>query len=308
MKLLRHEEQWRGGETVVALGMFDGVHLGHAQLVTRANHLAALHDMQSVVLTYDAHPLAVLAPARAPRALSTRAEKTALISRLRADALIMRPFDAAYASLSPEDFVREMVHALHPRHIVVGFNYTFGYRGSGTPQTLRTLGAQYGFETHVVEAVRICDEPVSSTRVRDALFAGEIALCTRLLGRPYAISGVIAHGKHLGHQLGFPTANLRWPAHKALPPRGVYAAYAHIEGEVYGAALNIGRHPTAPEGEATLEAHLLGTKGDFYGKHMRLELIEFLRGEQKFESLDALRAQIACDVQNTKAHLDMQKQ
>lgn len=303
MKLLTKETRWNGGETVVALGMFDGVHEGHAQLIRRANHLAALYDLSSVVLTYDAHPLSVLAPEKAPRALSTRAEKVAQIARLRADALVLRPFTAAYAALEPEAFVRQLTDTLHPRHIVIGFNYSFGARGRGTPQLLRELGEKYGFETHIVDAVRVAGDTVSSTRVRAALEAGDVALCTALLGRYYTVSGEIMHGKQLGRTLGFPTANLDWPGMKALPPRGVYAAYAWIEGERYGAALNIGRHPTAPEGAPTLEAHLLDCHQELYGKHMRLELVAFLRGEQKFDSLDALKAQITRDAQNARARL-----
>lgn len=303
MKIITHESRWNGGETVVALGMFDGVHAGHAQLIRHANHLAALYDLESVVLTYGAHPLRVLAPEKAPRALSTREEKAVQIAALKTDALILRPFTKAYAALEPEEFVRRMVKHLHPRHIVVGFNYSFGARGKGTPEMLRALGKRYGFVTHILDAVSMDGETVSSTRVRAALESGDMALCSALLGRHYTISGVIARGKQLGRTLGFPTANLRWPKEKALPLRGVYAAYAWIEGERYGAALNIGKHPTAPEGEPTLEAYLLDFAGDVYGKHMRLELVKFLRGEVKFESLDALKAQIAQDALDARAAL-----
>lgn len=303
MKIFTHESQWGGGETVVALGMFDGVHEGHAQLIRRANHLAALYDLESVVLTYVTHPLSVLAPEKAPRALSTREEKVVQIAALKTDALILRPFTKDYAALEPEEFVSRMVRHLRPRHIVVGFNYSFGARGRGTPEMLVQLGKRFGFETHIVDAVSLGGETVSSTRVRTALETGDMALCSALMGRNYTISGVISRGKQLGRTLGFPTANLSWPKHKALPPRGVYAAYAWIEGERYGAALNIGKHPTAPEGEPTLEAHLLDFNGDVYGKHMRLELVKFLRGEVKFESLDALKAQIAQDALDARAAL-----
>lgn len=303
MKLLTRERQWDGGETVLALGMFDGVHEGHAQLIRQANHLAALYDQSSVVLTYGTHPLSVVAPEKVPRALSTRAEKVVQIARLRPDALVLRPFTAAYAALEPEAFVQRLAECLHPRHIVVGFNYSFGAHGRGTPQLLRALGETYGFETHIMDAVNIGGEPVSSTRVRAALEAGDLPLCTALLGRYYTISGEIMHGKQLGRTLGFPTANLDWPETKALPPRGVYAALAWIEGECYGAALNIGRHPTVPEGAPTLEAHLLDCNRELYGKPMRLELVEFLRGERRFESLDALKAQVATDIRHARERL-----
>lgn len=300
MRLLTSQSAWCGTETVLALGMFDGVHEGHAQLIRTANHLAALHDLQSVVLTFDTHPLEVLSPKNAPGALSNRAEKVCQIASLRPNALIMRPFDADYAALLPEAFVKELSETLKPRFIVVGFNYSFGHKGMGTPDTLIEFGKRYGFETVIVGAVEIGDEPVSSTRIRRALSEGDVQLAQTLLGRPYTICGVIKKGKGLGHTLGFPTANLSIPVKKASLPRGVYAAKVWMEGDTYNAVLNIGKHPTTPDGEPSIEVHLLDAKGDFYGKHMRIELLEFLRPEKKFDSLDDLKAQIARDKQNTE--------
>lgn len=304
MRLLTREAQWQGGETVVALGMFDGVHLGHAALIRKANALAALHDLHSVVLTYDAHPLAVIHPERVPCALTTREEKVSAIAHLRPDALVMRPFDAPYAALPPEAFVRALCSTLRVRHMVIGFNYSFGAKGAGNPETLLALGGKYGFTTHVVGAVEVDGLPVSSTRIREALSRGDMALCEKLLGRPYSIGGQIVQGKQLGRKLGFPTANLHFPRRKALPPFGVYAAFAWIEKQRYPAVINIGQHPTAPEGQGTIEAHLIDAKEDLYGKSMHLDIKQFLRTEQKFASLDALKAQIAKDTARAKEFLD----
>lgn len=303
MKLLTHERQWRGGETVVAFGMFDGVHEGHAALMRRANELAAQYDLKSVVYTFSSHPMATFAPDRLPPQLETRSEKVRSIARLGIDAAVLRPFDRRYAALSPEEFVRSFATALHPRHVVIGFNYSFGCKGAGKAEDMIRLGKLYGFETHVVPEVTLGGQPVSSTRIRTAVQAGEMEEAERLLGRPYALCGVVEHGKKLGRKLDFPTANLRWNAGKALPPKGVYAALAYVQESWYMAAVNIGEHPTAPGGKMTVEANLIGYEGaEFYGCHMRLMLGRRLRAEKKFDSLEALRAEVMHNREQTVAY------
>lgn len=293
MKLLTHERQWRGGETVVAFGMFDGVHEGHARLMRTANELAALHDLTSVVYTFSSHPMATFAPDRVPPQLETRSEKVRTIAQLGVDVAVLRPFDRAYAALSPEEFVRSFAETLHPRHVVIGFNYSFGCKGAGKAEDMIRLGKAFGFETHVVPEVQIGGLPVSSTRIRTAVGEGDMEEAERLLGRPYALCGVVEHGKQLGRRLDFPTANLRWDRSKALPPKGVYAALAFVRGTWYMAAVNIGEHPTAPGGRMTVEANLIGYEGgEFYGCHMRLLLCRRLRAEKKFDSLQALREEV----------------
>lgn len=293
MKLLTHERQWRGGDTVVAFGMFDGVHEGHARLMRTANELAALHDLTSVVYTFSSHPMATFAPDRVPPQLETRSEKVRAIALLGVDAAVLRPFDRTYAALSPEEFVRSFAEALHPRHVVIGFNYSFGCKGAGKAEDMIRLGKTFGFETHVVPEVRIGGLPVSSTRIRAAVSEGDMEEAEKLLGRPYELCGVVEHGKQLGRRLDFPTANLRWDRRKALPPKGVYAALAFVRGAWYMAAVNIGEHPTAPGGKMTVEANLIGYEGgEFYGCHMRLLLCRRLRAEKKFDSLQALREEV----------------
>ena len=303
MKLLTHERQWRGGETVMALGMFDGVHEGHAMLMRKANELAALHDLTSVVYTFSSHPMATFAPDRVPLQLETRSEKICAIAEQGIDAAVLRPFDRAYAALSPEEFVKSFVKTLHPRHVVIGFNYSFGCRGAGKAQDMIALGKKYCFETHVVDEVQMDGLPVSSTRIRGEIAKGDMEEAARLLSRPYALCGVVEHGKQLGRRLNFPTANLRWDAAKALPPKGVYAALAYIREDWYMAAVNIGEQPTAPGGKMTVEANLIGYEGDeFYGCHMRLLIYKRLRGEKKFESLEALREAVMLNREETKAY------
>lgn len=303
MKLLTHERQWHGGETVVAFGMFDGVHEGHARLMLTANELAALHDLTSVVYTFSSHPMATFAPDRVPPQLETRSEKVRTIAQLGVDVAVLRPFDRAYAALSPEEFVRSFAEALHPRHVVIGFNYSFGCKGAGKAEDMIRLGKAFGFETHVVPEVQIGGLPVSSTRIRAAVGEGDMEEAERLLGRPYALCGVVEHGKQLGRRLDFPTANLRWDRSKALPPKGVYAALAFVRGAWYMAAVNIGEHPTAPGGRMTVEANLIGYEGgEFYGCHMRLLLCRRLRAEKKFDSLEALREEVMRNRTQTVAY------
>lgn len=303
MKLLTHERQWRGGETVVAFGMFDGVHEGHARLMRTANELAALHDLTSVVYTFSSHPMATFAPDRVPPQLETRSEKVRTIAQLGVDVAVLRPFDRAYAALSPEEFVRSFAEALHPKHVVIGFNYSFGCKGAGKAEDMIRLGKAFGFETHVVPEVQIGGLPVSSTRIRTAVGEGDMEEAEKLLGRPYALCGVVEHGKQLGRRLDFPTANLRWDRSKALPPKGVYAALAFVRGAWYMAAVNIGEHPTAPGGRMTVEANLIGYEGgEFYGCHMRLLLCRRLRAEKKFDSLEALREEVMRNRTQTVAY------
>ena len=305
MILLTHERQWRGGETVIAFGMFDGVHAGHAQLMRKANELAAMHDLPSVVYTFSSHPMATFAPDRLPPELHTRSEKIRALSMMGMDVAVLRPFDRDYAALTPEEFVRSFVDALHPKHVVIGFNYSFGSRGAGKAEDMIRFGKMYGFDVHVVPEVQMDGQPISSTRIRGVIAEGDMEEAARLLGTPYTLSGVVVHGKKLGRQLDFPTANLAWPEKKAMPACGVYAAMAYVRGEWYRAAVNIGSHPTAPGGAMTVEANLLDYDGEeIYGCHMRLLFFRRIRAEKKFESLEALREEVMKNRAQTAAYFD----
>jgi len=285
---------------VVALGMFDGVHLGHVRLVEETKRLAQADGLSCAALTFDAHPLALLRPQEAPPMLTIAEEKAERLLELGLDALVMRPFDAAFAALSAEEFAAYLVRAHNARAAVIGFNYSFGAGGTGDSALLRRLGERYGFAVHVLEPVCWEGEPISSSRVRAALTAGDLDAVKAMLGGAYRVSGTVERGKGLGRKLGFPTANLSLPVGKALPPYGVYAARACVEGERYDAVLNIGAHPTVPEGAPTIEIHLLDAAPDLYGKRVEAALEAWLRPEMKFESVEALRAQIARDVETAR--------
>lgn len=305
MKLLTHERQWRGGETAVAFGMFDGVHEGHAQLMRKANELAACDGLSSVVYTFSTHPMATYAPDRVPPQLYTRSEKIKAIAGMGVDAAVLRPFDRAYAGQTPEEFVASFCEALRPRHVVIGFNYSFGRKGAGKAPDMIRLGERFGFETHVVPEVRVDGAPVSSTRIRGEIAKGDMEAVTRLLGRIYTLNGVVRPGKQLGRRLDFPTANVSWPKGKAIPPNGVYAALADVCGTTFMAAVNIGAHPTVPGGAPSIEANLLDYDGaSLYGKHMRLALCSFVRPEKKFDSLEALREEVLRNREQVRAYFE----
>ena len=295
-QILSNENQYPGQPCVVALGTFDGVHLGHQALIGEAVREAGRRHLPSVVWTFSTHPMTVFAPQRVPRQLETLEEKIASLRETGVDVVILRPFTREFADLTPQAFLSLMEATLHPRMVVAGFNYTFGKKGAGTAQLLSQAAAQYGFETLIVPAVQLGGEAVSSTRIRDAIREGDMESARMLMGRPYALGGAVVHGKHLASLLGFPTANLDFPREKEVPRFGVYAALAELEGKTYPAVVNIGVHPTVPGDGVTVEAALMGYDGgDFYGKMLTLRLLQHLRREEKFASLSELAAQIRLD-------------
>ena len=211
------------------------------------------------------------------------------------DELCVFPFTHALADEPPEDFVRRMTETFQPRHVVVGFNNTFGQGGRGNGALLTGMGRQLGFATHIVPAVELDGSPVSSTRIRALLAQGDIHGATRLLGHAYTLSGRVMDGKHIGRTMGYPTANVDVPLNKALPAFGVYACYLTVEGRAYPAVVNVGRHPTLPEGSVTVEAHVLDACLMLYGKKVRLDFLNFQRSERKFDTVEDLKAQIRMD-------------
>ena len=296
MRLLQDERRWGEAETVLALGMFDGVHRGHARLLETARHAARARGAQCVAFTFSHHPLAVLRPQDAPLLLTLPGEKATEMARLGLDALVMRRFDAAFGALPAEVFVAHLAATLRPREVIVGFNYHFGAHGQGDSQLLRTLGARYGFTTRVLPPVCWRGQPVSSTRAREAVLAAREEEARLLLGRPYSFCGVVRPGKRIGRAIGYPTANLIPPRGKALPPYGVYAVWALVEGQRFPAIMNLGIHPTVPDGPPTIEVHLLDACRALYGRRITVELTAHLRPEVRFDTLDDLRAQIALDI------------
>jgi riboflavin kinase/FMN adenylyltransferase len=288
----------------VTIGNFDGVHLGHQALVAAAVERARASGGVVVVLTFDPHPARVVSPDRAPAALSTLAQKEELLAGLGVDRLAVLPFDASVAGLGPEAFAREVLGgALGARHVVVGESFRFGHRREGDARGLAVLGERLGFEVHAIAPVLAEGEPISSSRVRDALARGDVGTARALLGRPYFVDAAVVRGEGRGRAIGVPTANLG-PENEVLPARGVYAARCLVPGRGWsGAVVNLGHRPTFGGGPTTLEAHLLDFEGDLYGSRVRLEFHGRVRGEQHFDGAEALVARIRQDVAEARALL-----
>ena len=307
MKILRDPE--RLNPCVLVLGMFDGVHRGHQALLMRGGELAQEMAFPLNVLSFEPHPLRVLAPQKCPPLLNTLPEKARIMQSFGVENLCITTFDQGRADQSPEDFMAEMVDTYAPVVVVCGFNYTFGKGGAGNGRTLREYGKKHGFRTVVVPEVIVECETVSSTRIRRLLTEGDIPMVNRLLGTAYTLSGRVEDGKHLGRTMGFPTANVAIPRHKALPAFGVYDCWLETaDGAYHPAVVNVGRHPTLPDGPVTVEAHVLTEDEiDLYGQHVRLSFMRFQRAEKRFDSKDELQAQIARDAEEARAYFEKMK-
>lgn len=290
------------GPVFVAIGVFDGVHVGHQALIRHALEDAKAQNGSVVVMTFDPHPAEVLRPEKAPRLLTSTPHKTALIERLGVPYLLSIHFTPEFADTPPADFVNALTNACRPlREICVGHSWCFGKGRAGNLQLLKVMGDQLGFDEVGIPAVEIDGEVVSSTRIRKTVQEGDLEQAARLLGRDFSILGTVQHGDRLGRTIGFPTANLS-ANNEQFPPNGVYAVEATIcagakdEHELPG-VVNIGVRPTvkAAGGERLLELHLFDYNTDLYGRDVEVTFRKFLRPEQKFANLELLKTQIACD-------------
>ena len=287
----------------VALGVFDGVHLGHRAILGLAVSHASAAGMQSIACTFDPHPLEVLQPGRAPLSITTLDERLALIEGCGLDLAVVLPFTRELASMEPEAFVTDvLVTRLGARDVVVGFNHRFGRGARGDAAMLRSLGERLGFRTHVAEPLVVDGVAVSSTEIRAALQRGDLAMAGRLLGRAYTLSGSIAHGAGRGRTLGFPTANIV-PTRPVLVAPGVYACAAEVAGRKERSVVNVGVRPTFGETALAVEAYLLDFVGDLYGQTMTLTFVSRIREERRFPSVDALKTQIEADAEEARRRL-----
>jgi riboflavin kinase/FMN adenylyltransferase len=298
--LLHHPRELAAPDRKVclAIGVFDGVHLGHQQVIRQAVADAEQQEGLAVVATFDCHPNTVVAPERVPPLIYSLPQKLRAIAALGVDATWVIHFDAAFSQQTGEEFVRGLAREFPQLHSVcVGGTFTFGHKRSGNVALLQRLGRELGFQVHGLAAVALDGQPVSSTRIRDAIRAGQLDAASQMLGRAYSLAGEVRRGDQLGRKLGFPTANLDTTG-RVLPPPGVYAAHARALGKSHRAVLNIGVRPTLqhPEPRLQVEAHLLDFDGDLYGEELELTFVEKLRDEQKFPSLDALKEQIVRDI------------
>lgn len=298
---LRHSYR----KVCVGLGNFDGVHLGHQRIIKRLVEYARENQGTAAVFTFEPHPAMVLRPDAAPPLLLAPELKQRLIGSFGVDILLAIPFTREFALLSPEAFVREVLCAeIGVAAVFVGYNYTFGHRGAGTPETLRELGARYGFTVEVIPPVLVGGQPVSSTLIRGLIAAGKVEEAQRYLGYYPVFAGTVVSGAKRGTELGFPTANLEVDSQVLVPANGVYAVRAVVDGEVFLGVANIGVCPTfagdAPVGRR-VEVFLFDFHGDLYGKRLEVSFTRRLREERCFRSVAELVEQIRRDVAAARA-------
>jgi riboflavin kinase/FMN adenylyltransferase len=300
MKIIHaaNELQPAGHKVCLAIGFFDGVHLGHQQIIRQTVADAHQHDALALVITFDRHPNVVVLPERVPPLIYSLPQKLGAIESLGADTLLLIHFDEKFSGQTGENFIRRLAgDAGKIQSLCVGADFVFGHQRSGNVALLRKLGGELGFTVHGLAAVSLDRQIVSSTRIREAIRAGDLDDASQMLGRPYAISGRVIEGDRIGQQLGFPTANLDVTG-LALPPNGVYAGLANVEKKSHRVALNIGFRPTIVPATPQLrvEAHLLDFSGNLYGKELEITFAAKLRDETKFPSVEELKSQIARDI------------
>ena len=294
---------WRGA--AIAIGNFDGVHLGHRALIARARELAAARDALTVALTFDPHPSTLLAPARAPLRLTSIERRIELLAEAGVDAVVVEPFTRELADIAPDAFIDDvMILALRARAIIVGYDFRFGQGRTGTAEALRAHGVDAGIEVAIVPAVKVDGDVAASTKIRGHLRAGELARAARMLGRRWDVDGVVVHGAERGRAIGVPTANIVPEVELAIAP-GIYAVTLGVEGgPAMPAVASLGTNPTfVDDGGLVLEVHVLDWTGDLYDRRVRTTFIARLRDEQKFESVEALVSQIGRDIAEARAVL-----
>lgn len=287
-------------DSALSIGVFDGVHRGHAHLIRRLMAEARQDDLLAGVVTFKNHPLTVLRTDFQPRYISDLDERVRLLKGIGLDFVVPVTFDHGLAGLTSEQFLGKLRDGLRMKKLVVGPDFAMGRNRDGTAETLPVIGQELGFEVKTADLMVEGDEPVKSTVIRDLTAAGSVESVSRMLGRNFAATGTVVHGLKRGHTLGFPTANLEIPPGYVAPGDGIYATWAHLASGRYMAATSIGTRPTFKEGGRTIEAFILDFDHDIYGQTLRLEFVKRLRGEEKFDTVDALLEQMNLDVKQTR--------
>ena len=289
------------GRSVVTIGVFDGVHRGHRQLIERAVTVARERRLRSVVVTFDPHPSQLVRPGSHPAALTTLERRAELVAELGADAFCVIPFTGELARMNPAEFAHEvLVDTLHAAVVVVGANFTFGYKAEGDLDTLRTLGTRFGFQVEGLDLISDDGVTFSSTYIRSCIDAGDMEAAAAALGRLHRVDGVVVHGDKRGRELGFPTANVSCAEHTAIPADGVYAGWFSLGDRRLRAAISVGSNPTFSGRVRTVEAYVLDISEDFYGYEVGVEFAHRLRGMERFDGIDALIVQMDADVARTR--------
>ena len=281
----------------VAMGMFDGVHVGHASIISRAVELAKLNKGTSMVLTFSNHPLSVLSPEKMPLMIGNRALRRSIVESLGIEVMIELPFSKEFSKITPEDFLTLLEEKVAPQYVVTGQNFTFGRFGKGNGRLLIREGETYGFKAEICPTVTVDRKAVSSTRVRELIASGDLENVNKLLGRSFIYISKVVHGDRRGRKLGFPTANLEIENHRAMLPNGAYAVNVSFNGKNYCGIANIGNNPTFNVNDRRLEVYINDFSGNLYGQEITVSFLKKLRDEQKFSSADELINQLRQDLQ-----------
>lgn len=291
---------------VIALGTFDGIHIGHQNIIRQAISLAKKLQGTSMVFTFSNHPLSIIAPEKCPPKINSSAMKVKLLQDMGLDLLVDLPFTKELLMLSPVAFLQMLYDCYEPNYLISGPNYSFGYRGEGNPDFLLHMEKKFGYIAQVQPAVRIENSMVSSTLIRELITQGNISDANRLLGRAFSIEGKVVHGDQRGRTLGFPTANLNIPSQYCAPKNGVYIAKVLYNQTEYQAIANVGVNPTFKGFKRHLETHIFDFSTDIYGETITVRFLEKLRSEKKFKGVEFLKTQIQADIKKSKEYFNLQ--
>ena len=292
--------------TIVTIGTFDGVHLGHCKILEQITKNAHALNCESLVLTFFPHPRMVLQEGTEMKQLNTLNEKIALLDNLGIDNLVIHPFDKEFSRLTAEEFVKKvLVDVFNIKKIIIGHDHRFGRNRTATIDDLINFGETYGFEVEQISAEEINEVSISSTKIRNALLEGNIKLAANYLGYDYSFTGIIIKGKQLGRTIGYPTANITIEEdYKLIPNNGVYIAKSVLNGKTVFGMMNIGNRPTVDGTKQTIEINFFDFKQDLYGQKITISLLHRMRSEQKFESIDALKNQLGIDKKTALAFIE----
>lgn len=299
MEVFKDELQILYNGTVVALGNFDGLHVAHMQIIRSGIEYAKKHGLKSGVLLFEENTKNFTGKKRI-ELITPNTAKLELLERENLDFVVMRRFTHEVMEKSPEEFFQFLVKELHVKAVCCGYDYSFGYKAAGRVDTLRELGKEYGVEVLVTDMITVDDTVVSSTAIRELINEGEMEKTERLLGRRYCVEGPVVKGLQNGRRLGFPTVNVCYDEQMALPKQGVYSGITYVHGRRLKSVINVGNNPTFDANHVTVESHILDFNEDIYGEYIRVSFASRLRGEIKFDSLEALKAQIAADAERVR--------
>lgn len=309
MKIYRKPNSYPKFPSVITIGTFDGVHLGHRKILKRLKNIASENGLQAVILTFFPHPRMVLQTALDIKLLNTIEERQEILSNLELDHLVIKEFTEEFSKLSAEEYVKDiLINELNAKYIIIGYDHRFGRNRRANINDLIAFGNQYHFKVEEISVKDVEDVAVSSTKIRNALIMGDIKTANTFLGYDYFLTGTVVKGKQIGKQIGFPTANIYIKEdYKLIPKNGAYVVKSKIDNTIYFGMMNIGTNPTVSGTKQSIEVHFFNFDQDLYDKKLKIELLEPLRNERKFESLDFLQEQLKIDKENALKLIQIRK-